>query len=158
MIYYYNREGKDKFRTSSFIASKTLQVSATGCSATNNTTLYTFPKGSILMTFRGRVRTLFACTGSGTLQLGVTGNASNFITTAIAKASITTVGVIVGPSTSFSATKGSMFGKVLTADAAFKWINATAKLTAGKMDIEIFYIPPPEGNGDASIIETKALT
>ena len=147
---YFPMQGSKAFETTSCVVVDTFRVTATGNSAAGTSTLRTYPKGATILGFRGRVTTAFTSTGSGTLSVGFTGTSQ--LSEVYAKTSIDAVNDIVGPAATNTA--GPL---VLTADDTFDFITGTAKWTTGAMDVDVIYVPPPDGVADSTFYQ-YALT
>ena len=147
---YYPMQGSKRYETTSAVVVDTFRIAATANTAAATTTLKSFPKGSLILGFVGRVTTAFTSTGSATLQLGFTG--ASQLSAATAKTDIDGIGDIVGPSSTNTAGP-----YVCAADDTFDAIVGTTFFSAGEMDIHVVYVPPPDGVAD-STFKQYALT
>ena len=148
---YSPMQGTSRYTTTSFPCVKTFRLTATGMSADKTTTMKTFKKGSVVLSFCGKVTTAFASTAQGKIQLGFTGQSMLSAATSMTSLTLNTV---LGPSTTAAGTAQTY---VLTADDTFDAINTTGAATAGEMDIHVLYVPPQNGAAPATFYQ-YALT
>ena len=140
---HYPMQGSRAYETTSMPVVTTFRYSCSANSATNTTAGPYFPKGSMIMGFQGKVTTAFTSTGSATLTIGFTGLSQ--LSAATALTSIDAVGDIVGP-----AVTNVCIPCVLAADDSFDFLVATAKMSAGNMDIHVLHVPPADGTADST--------
>ena len=136
----YPVQGKNKFGTYGFVQVDSFRVDA-GVHALNETqTARYYKKGDLILGFRAKVTEAFTSLGSATLQLGFTG--VRMLSADTALTSIDAIGDLVGPDLTNGAENGPY---LLTADDSFDIINTTAAFTAGKLDIDVIYLPAEQG-------------
>jgi len=70
---YYPMQGTNKFQTVSFPITKAFSVDIGEDTATGTHTLFTVPKGSVVLGFIGRVTEALESTAAATVQIGFTG-------------------------------------------------------------------------------------
>lgn len=140
---YYHR-GMKKFPFTAPLCTAVFRIDA-GAQAAGTDTTKSFPAGTCIVGFRAKVTEAVTSGGSATVQLGFSGK--TMLSAAIAKATLVA---------------DYSFGPDDTADAAFYTCTAadtfdcivgTATLTAGKFDVEVFYIPPMEAQLSSDIKE-----
>tara|TARA_A100001201_G_scaffold141355_1_gene136574 strand:- start:45 stop:488 length:444 start_codon:yes stop_codon:yes gene_type:complete len=100
-----------------------------GAQAAGTDAISSFNKGDVILGFSATMTEAMTSGGNATIQLGFTG--ASMLTAAIAKGSAS-LGAVLAP-----VDKGML---VLAADDTFDSIVGTAAATAGKCDIEIWYI------------------
>ena len=140
---YYPMQGSKEYETTGAICVKTFRFSATANTAAGTKVGPYFDKGSLILGFCGKVSEAFTSTGSATLTVGFTG--TNMYGPDSAKTAIDAIGDIVGPSPT-----ETPIAMILTADDTFDFTVGTTKFSAGKMDIHVAYLPPPDGVADST--------
>jgi hypothetical protein len=100
-----------------------------GAQAVGTDAIHTFSKGDVILAISATVTEAMTSGGNGTFSLGFTGTSQ--LIAATAKGSVS-AGAVLSPSD-----KGAY---VLAADDTFDSIIATAAATAGKCDIEVWYV------------------
>ena len=143
-------QGSKRYETTSAVIVDTFRMTATANTAAGTSETRTYPKGATILGIRGRVTTAFTSTGAATLSIGFTG--ASQLSEVYAKTSIDGYGDIAGPAATNTA--GPL---VLTADDTFDFIVGTAPFTTGAMDIDVVYVPAPDGSAD-STFKQYALT
>ena len=131
----YPVQGKNEFGTYGFVMVDSFRVDAGLHAHTETQETRIYKKGDIILGFRAKVTEAFTSGGSATLQLGFTGKTMLSEAT-IALTSIDAIGDLVVPDESADAAV-----YVLTADDSFDTIVGTAAFTAGKLDIDVIYLP-----------------
>lgn len=131
---YYPVQGTNKFETVSYPMTKAFAVDF-GAMTTGTATLYSFPKGAVILGFAARVTEAMEAAGAATLQIGFTGTA---MLSSVHASATATLNTIIAPSTTMV-----LLPLTLTADDTFDIIIGTTSLTAGKIDIFVTYVPIP---------------
>lgn len=131
---YYPVQGTNKFQTVSFPITRAFRVDF-GAATTHTATMESFPKGSLILGFSGRVVEAMEAAGAATVQFGFVG--SQMLSSALASGTMV-ADYIVRPSS--TAVK---IPHVLAADDTFDIVVATTNLSAGKVDFFVTYIPIP---------------
>lgn len=147
---YYPMQGTNKYESTSFPMVKSFRVDAGALGSDATGTTVTFSKGSLILGFQVVVTEAMDSASDGaSLQFGFTGNRMK--SAATAQASLDAVGDVVGP----NQTNGEeACPYLLTADDTFDVIaSGSQALSAGKFDIHVFYIPPPDGECDSTFQE-----
>jgi len=141
---YYPVQGTNKFQTVSFPITKAFRVNLPGKTAATHT-LFSVPKGSIVLGFSARVATAMESTGA-TIQIGFTGVGS-MLSTAHASGAATLGTIITGNANSALSSKTSQMVYCPIADDTFDLIVATQDITtalgAGVLDVFLTYVPMP---------------
>ena len=142
---FYPVQGTNKFQTVSFPITKAFRISLSTAATTGTYTLFTVPKGSVVLGFAARVVNAVETGGAGTVTLGFTGKAG-MLSTAVASAAATAGSIIVPNSTA----AGGALPYVAAADDTFDLTVTTAALVSGDIDVFLTYVPVPVEDLDTS--------
>ena len=108
-----------------------------GASSTSTITHKTYPAGTMLMGWGGRMAEAAESGSAGVITFGFTG--TPLLTSALGTG-VMTAGLWIAPDT----TKEDNVPIVLTADDTFDTLVATDSFTAGKVDVYVTYVPLPK--------------
>ncbi len=136
-------QGSTKYETTSAVCVKTFRFSATANTAVVTQAGPIFDKGSLILGFCGKVTEAFTSTGSATLSIGFSGTNQDSIIHGLT--AVDAIGEIVGPGAS-----NVPCSMILTADDYFDMAVTGVKLSAGKIDCHVIYVPPPDGVADST--------
>ena len=131
---HYPMGGKNHWETTDMIVCRSFRIDA-GAQAAGTATTETFPIGSVILGWRARVTEAFTSGGSATVELGFT-STTQYSTSTIAVGTLV-LNYFVGP-----ANDGDTSPLILSAADTFDCVVATATLTAGKFDVDVYYAPP----------------
>ena len=133
---YGQNKADDAINNASQIKMKQFSIDA-GIQEANTATTHTFSKGDLILGFSAVVTEAVLSGGGATLQLGFAG--TTMLSAAVAKAT-----AVVDYPISCAASAGPF---MLVADDTFDSIVGTATLTAGKVDVTVWYIEAPSHSG-----------
>lgn len=139
---YYPVQGTNKFQTTSFPITKAFVVDLANTTGATTYSLFSVPKGSVVLGFSARMSEAHETGGAGTIQLGFTG-VGGMLSTAHASAAATAGTIITGNSNSALSSATYQLPYVLTANDTFDLIVGTAAATAGQVDVYLTYVPVP---------------
>jgi hypothetical protein len=117
-------------------------VDVSNTTAATTYTLFTVPKGSVVLGFTGRVSAAVESTNAATVQIGFTG-VGGMLSTAHASGAATLGTIITGNSNSALSSATYQLPYVLTANDTFDLIVGGNRANAGKIDVFLTYIPVP---------------
>ena len=141
----YLIEGEEKYVTLSGVIVRGFRIDV-GAQGISEDETMVFKKGDIILGFRVVVTEAVASGGGASVTLGFTGK--KMISAALAKATLV-LGYVFGPDIANNLAQSY----TLIADDGFDSKVITTALTDGKFEIEVAYIPAPDGNLDSNIIE-----
>ena len=144
-------QGSRRYETTSFPCVKTFRLTCTGMTSNKTSTYQQFEKGSMILGFQAVVTTAFSVTGL--LRLGFTGKTMYSTLTGHETTKLTTAGNYLGP----SATGVGGSYTITDASDTFDGLSNTKTLTAGKLDIHVLYVPPPNGTASNTVTTQYAF-
>jgi len=133
-IYEYPVQGKLEHKTTGFVKVASFRIDLGVHAHTETQTTKMFKKGDVILGFRAKVIEALTSTGSATLILGFSG--TTMLSADTAKTALDAIGDILGPDNSADAA-----ALCLESDDTFDTTVGTAALTAGKVDIDVIYLP-----------------
>lgn len=128
---FYFNQGSNKYESSGVVCVKSFKIDA-GVQAAGTAACKGFKAGDVILGFRAKVTEAVVGTTS-TLQLGF--SSTTMLSAAIAEATLV-AGYNFGPDHTADASP-----YCLTADDTFDSIVGVNTLTAGKIDVDVIYLP-----------------